>query len=795
MRARWLANSIAVFAVLLMLSLAACGTLEVGKERSPTPDSRVATIDALTTQTARLVTQVATLTAPTPFPDLGMLAYVRDGDIWVKALPYGEPHRLTTDGRNREPRWSPSGQWLAFRKGEQVWMARADGSDIAPIAEGTSVSTFAWAPDQDRLAYVHSESELYVVHAGKADPVKLLPPSPSAPRRLGRIAWSPGGRWVAYEWEETSPDGGPLRRGIGIVALDGKGQRDLVLPTGDPILVNWTGDGVFLLVQDGMNSASLLADGSPLYALYALVSGQEPVQLADWALAHPDFVAPQPLGVRVALVAGGGREAWANKALVVVTPSNGDRVVLSPPDVAVSSPSWSPDGSQIAYAATPDAGTNIAGGEEARRALMGRRIFVVNTQGPPQPRQVTDDPAYRDERPLWSRDGTVLLFVRMDDQGRVSLWLVPSAGGTPWRVVDELTPAPDWFGYYGHVDWDDLFDWWRGPVARAEARPPDLAGLPPDLPSGLVLGTEFGLWKIDRGGVPIRILDRLDAVLSPDGTRAVYAAESDLWLIDLTTGEEQNLTNTPDLIEDFPQWWAAKPDTLVYGSWSGYAEMGPDTGRMTVIEIGRPRYLVVGREWSGAFPAPGPDGDTIAFDQALKGYLFRWSDGRLIPFNPASYRFAGGLAHLTVEKMGSPSWSPDGRYLAWVMGGDWGQGWRILLGVFDRKTQTARLLHSYEPLGVGGWPGAAVWSPDGAWLAYTVCYAANPDEVGLYVLRPDGSEERYLGLGGGPVWSPDGRWLAFRRGTDLWLTDTETWNSRKVAADAWPVMWLALSQK
>ena len=78
-------------------------------------------------------------------------------------------------------------------------------------------------------------------------------------------------------------------------------------------------------------------------------------------------------------------------------------------------------------------------------------------------RSLTQDAEYRDERPLWSADGARILFARLQRDGAASLWTVAPGGGAAERVVHELSPAPDWFGYYGHIDWDDLFDWWRGP--------------------------------------------------------------------------------------------------------------------------------------------------------------------------------------------------------------------------------------------------------------------------------------------------------------------------------------------
>ena len=97
---------------------------------------------------------------------------------------------------------------------------------------------------------------------------------------------------------------------------------------------------------------------------------------------------------------------------------------------------------------------------------MRRRIWVMPVEGDSPAKPLADDPAYRDEYPLWSAEGSHILFVRMDAEDSVSLWLVPAEGGEPSLVVDGLEvvggpPSGAWFGYYGYVDWQPLFDWWR----------------------------------------------------------------------------------------------------------------------------------------------------------------------------------------------------------------------------------------------------------------------------------------------------------------------------------------------
>ena len=79
--------------------------------------------------------------SPMPKPQLGKLAFVKGGDIWAKELLDGEARRLTQDGHNDTPLWSPSGEWLAFRKNMgtgglyQLWLMRSDGSEQRQVVD------------------------------------------------------------------------------------------------------------------------------------------------------------------------------------------------------------------------------------------------------------------------------------------------------------------------------------------------------------------------------------------------------------------------------------------------------------------------------------------------------------------------------------------------------------------------------------------------------------------------------------------------------------------------------------
>jgi Tol biopolymer transport system component len=192
-------------------------------------------------------------------------------------------------------------------------------------------------------------------------------------------------------------------------------------------------------------------------------TGGEPQEIASATLLRPGFVAWSPQGDRLAVVEGGGRQTWVNKQIVVMQPDGSDRRLLSDASRADLFPAWSPDGQRIAF--TSGEGSQSM---EADPALVRtRRIWVANPDGSDK-RQFTDDPAYVDEFPQWSANGSHIMFVRRQAEAirpeqepsvPVEIWLMRADGSEQRKVVAGLSGGV--LGYYGFVDWSQLLDWHR----------------------------------------------------------------------------------------------------------------------------------------------------------------------------------------------------------------------------------------------------------------------------------------------------------------------------------------------
>jgi Tol biopolymer transport system component len=417
---------------------------------------------------------------------LGTIAFVQGGDLWVRPLPDGRPRRLTSGIPIQSPRFSPSGQWIACRSEQAVHVLRTDGSTQRQLPSGS----VTWVPARDVLVLSNRDGVRLLNTNGWVS-------STIVNEEADLPVFSPDGTQFAYASALTNgrgTGGEPLRTGqirrVAFTVPEYKPQTlvSKYLTGFSPCI--WTSDAKSVLYwEDPDFSASLMADGLELLRISA--SGGPAERLGVTTLVHDNILSLSPTQNSLAVTVGAGRESWSGKRIAIVDLDKSTLRYLTDENTSALCPSWSPDGTQIAYSAGPDAvveylkhmnnpstikvlgldgrprttavnpRTISVGGEEARPYLEQRKIWTAVASGGNMPKQLTSDDGYRDEEPLWSASGTHILFCRMDRASNGTLWIMTAAGENPIQVSDWLTLDRNWFGYYGYIDWRRSFDWFR----------------------------------------------------------------------------------------------------------------------------------------------------------------------------------------------------------------------------------------------------------------------------------------------------------------------------------------------
>jgi len=162
-------------------------------------------------------------------------------------------------------------------------------------------------------------------------------------------------------------------------------------------------------------------------------------------------------GRQALIVAGNDRENWTNKSLRLCDiESAACHALLTRPGTVDLDVDWAPHSNRIAFVRARDLGP--VGGFRSAGALQGwvntRMLWVAHADGTGA-HEVTA--AGRGiYRPRWSRDGRHVLYVRDN-----ALWLIDVRGGAPVRILGPFPGKPDYFGFYGHVQWPMTWVWNR----------------------------------------------------------------------------------------------------------------------------------------------------------------------------------------------------------------------------------------------------------------------------------------------------------------------------------------------
>jgi hypothetical protein len=404
---------------------------------------------------------------------LGTVAYVRRDGLWIRELPDGTPHRIVNGAKIDSPQFSASGKWITYFQHDFLHVASIDGSGAQILGKpdrGSAAPGGQWSHARDDLLVQGPAGlSVFTADSGWRRAVRRIAGA-SLP-----LAFNWDGREIVYG------DAFLMRTGrLCRLALQRPDSKPRVLTSkylSGIIPCFWSGNGDHIVYwEDPDFSASAMADGLELFRMPA--EGGPPQSLGVSTLVHHDMISVSPTQKTLAVSTGGGRNEWEQKRIAVVDVETAAISYLTEKNMAAVCPAWPPSGTAIAYSAAPGppAGSMVGGGEEARRLLAKRRIWVIDAKGANAPKPLSSDPgdpSYRDEEPMWSADGKHILFCRMatdnSNDNRKTLWLMRADGTDAVQVAGPVYIDPgalgvddSWFGYYGYIDWRCAFDWFRG---------------------------------------------------------------------------------------------------------------------------------------------------------------------------------------------------------------------------------------------------------------------------------------------------------------------------------------------
>ncbi|MFI9051391.1 amidohydrolase family protein [Streptomyces sp. NPDC053427] len=518
-------------------------------------------------------------------------------------------------------------------------------------------------------------------------------------------------------------------------------------------------------------AASLSPDGDRLIAEIQNVVWSLPRAGGDAvALTPPDLEPTRPVhspdGRRIVLCAyrGGGFHLWT-----LGTDGTGlEQLTDGPWDDR--GPAWSPDGTRIAFA-SERGGDAVAGGPYRIWVLEVASKRLTQVTGLPGQDGPHQDGAWEDFDPCWSPDGSRIAFVRGRVTGatltsRTVASVAADGGGsvrtehTEAAAAQVMVPALSPTGRLAYLRTTD----YPGPTctlvvdgARVEVEG-DVEPVPPRWVSRdallLTVGGQFRIVPVDaparaetipfRAKLPLdrpryRVKDygfeRADAgpvrgvhlpALSPDGHRIAFAALNSLWIAPTSGGgAPQRIVRAAATRYVLGPGWTRDGRALVYAD----DRDGLFAVRRRELATGKETVLATGGRVQ---PALSPDGGRLAaLDMSGNLVVRTLADGTEKVL--AAPMGGGGLP-------GRPSWSPDGRYLAYCdrnrLNHRFREGYNVIR-VLDTATGRGRLYVPADHLSIADrYDSGPVWSPDGRWMALIA-------ESALWVLpvRSDGTPD------------------------------------------------------
>ena len=363
--------------------------------------------------------------------------------LWVRSLVSGSSQPLLGTDYAQYPFWSPNSRAIGFFAGGKLQRIDVDGGSVRPLANAQAGVGGTWNRDGTILFATSNGRPMSRIPETGGMPVDVT--KVEAPQTTHRFPqWLPDGRHFLY-YVTGSPD----VRGIHVGQLDGSpGQR--LLDT-DTLAVYAAGHLLFVhqgtLFAQAFDQERLQLTGERFrvaesVAFYARIAGELGLSASTTG----------SIAFRTASGAVQRRIEWFDRS--------GKQIGSLGDDIEGFSPALSPDGRRVALYRTTNGDQDIWWHE------LGREVGL----------RLTTDPS-GDNSPLWSRDGSRVLF-STNRTGIRSIFeksITGTGGETLFLQTDQnvvpLDWSPDGTLLYRSNDPKTNFDIWAMPAGDKKTFP------------------------------------------------------------------------------------------------------------------------------------------------------------------------------------------------------------------------------------------------------------------------------------------------------------------------------------